>query len=151
MKKKNVFQIAKICAIAVVLLIVFVPRNVDLPPVDNLRIEVHSDALGIVELRDNEKNDLYEMLDKSKCSWNPFVGNNKFYSRELVTVFITGSSVPYSLTLNCLPIGDSVHQRGPYAFVQTGAGALSKYKYKTNQDLFDFLSKYCSTEDESEE
>ena len=151
MKKKNVFQIALICAIIVIGLIIFVPRNVELPSVDDLKIEIHSADLGIVELQDNEKNDFYKILNGSKYLWNPFVGNNEYYSSELVTVFITGSNVPYSLTLYCLPIGESIFQREPYAFVQTGTGSLSKYKFKDNQDLFDFLSKYCNAEEKSEE
>ena len=143
MKHINViFWTVLICAIAAIAVVLFVPRSIDLPPVDDLSIEIKGSQNDgeTIELQGNEKDTFYAVFNDSKYKWGPFVGNNPYYySDELVTVFITGTNLPFHLNLYCLPKGESVYKRDPYAFF---SDSRFNYKLLNNQNLFDLLNGY---------
>ena len=127
--------------IPIILLLIFIfyfkpyPQKINLPEISKLSITISSNY-GSVELQNEQKEELYNIISDLKIIWNPFFAiPEKFYSHDMVSIL---SSVGVIIT--AFPEGDSFNNKTPYAFV-------SKWKdvnriIINDKPLLDFLKKY---------
>lgn len=143
MNKQKFFIL--ICIILFCVTIIFLTvysetRKIKLPTVNGVDIHLLNSTLN-TELNGEEKKTIYSILQNTDTVWKPFDSYPKSFSgKDLITVSVTGNTVPYSLTITALPNGDSFNKRKPYAFVQFNGG--HKYRIVNNLTLFNYLKKY---------
>ncbi len=129
-----------VCVTIVFLTIYSETRKIKLPAVNGIDITILDDTLNN-KLYGEEKKTIYSILQNTDTVWKPFDSYPKsFFGKDLITIFVTGNTIPYSLTITTLPNGDSFNKRKPYAFVQLNGG--HKYRLVNNVKLLNFLKKY---------
>lgn len=131
-----------LCVTIIFLTIYSETRTIKLPSINDINIEISSETYTIhTKLNGEEKKTIYSLLQNTNTIWKPFDSYpERFFGKDALTIFVTGNTVPYFLTITALPNGDSFNELKPYAFVQFNGS--NKYRVTNDSRLLNYLKKY---------